>query len=519
MDQNQLSLPLLAKLEQDYFDCLEIAGWSVGANDAKETRMLPPCLVALSGGADSVFLLRALSAIYSKSDKASLLFVCHVNHNVRQTANLDASFCASMAERLGHRYIEHLLTGQSRDEATMREKRYQALSAVCEQLAIPYIVTAHHLDDQVETFVFRLVRGMSAAGACGIKSVARRGDVTLLRPLLRLRHDFIVTSLKTAGIAFVEDESNSDTIYARNFLRAKILPELTLRFPQTVNNIEHFRELVELDQSYIDEQVKQLCETFIETSGALNLDGFELLHRSLQGRLLVEWLRRSGVAFDYSLIERLQRMLQDGLGSQSVKTDLEAIVQGGKLVLQKAHNISAVADLERLLGAARPVSIAVPKAERRTVVIPWLGCALLLTRLEPGSQYEAARNNFVEYLELDSLTEFELRLREPGDLFAAAGGDGHPSRLKKYLHRLGGAKAPPLAQIARLYQGGLLASLNLPQLLRYLPLVASGKEVLWLPGLGISQRVKVRDAANLRLELIPLSQHPDIDGASPVVTC
>jgi len=55
--------------------------------------------------------------------------------------------------------------------------------------------------------------------------------------------------------------------------------------------------------------------------------------------------------------------------------------------------------------------------------------------------------------------------------------------------------------------------------LRYLPLLASGKEVLWLPGLGISGRVEVRGQANLRLELIPLSQHPDIDGALSEVTC
>ncbi len=518
MDQNQLSLPLLAKLEQDYFNCLEIAGWLVGANDAKETRMLPPCLVALSGGADSVFLLSALSAVYAKSDSASLLSVCHVNHNVRQSANLDASFCASMAERLGHRYIEHHLSGQNRDEATMRDQRYQALTTVCEQLAIPYIVTAHHLDDQVETFVFRLVRGMSAAGACGIKAVALRGDVTLLRPLLHWRHDFIVESLKAAGIAFIEDESNSDTSYARNFLRAKILPELTLRFPQTVANIEHFRELVELDQSYIDEQVRHLSETFIDKSGAFNLCQFETLHPSLQGRLLVEWLRRSGVAFDYTLIERLQRMIRGKLGAQSVKSDLEAIVQDGRLVLQKAPS-AAVADLEHLLASATPVSVVVPQSKPRTVVVPWLGCALLLTRLEPGLQYEADCNNFVEYVELGSLTEFELRLREPGDLFAASGGDGHLSRLKKYLHRLGGAQAHALTEIARLYQGGLLAHLNFSQLLRYLPLVATGKEVLWIPGLGISQRVKVRGAADLRLELIALSQHPDIDGASSGLTC
>lgn len=518
MDQNQLSLPLLAKLEQDYFNCLASAGWSVKSNDAKPIRMLPPCLVALSGGADSVFLFSVLSKIYTTANQAELLTACHVNHNVRQAAASEAAFCASLVKSLGHRYEERCLTGQSLDEAQMREERYQALISVCEQLAIPYVVTGHHLDDQVETFVFRLLRGMSAAGASGIKPVLKRGSVTLLRPLLHLRHSFIVESLESTSIAFIEDESNSDTRYARNYLRAEILPALSLRFSQTVNNIEHFRALVELDQSFIAEQVQKLSETVIDGSGALELGLFGQLHPSLQGRLLVEWLKRAGVAADYMLIERLQRMLKDNLGAQSVKCDLEAIVQDGKLVLQKAHS-SASCHLERLLAAARPVSIAVPPSGRRTVLLPWLGCALLLTRLEPGTQYEAQCNQFIEYIELKSFDHFELRLREPGDLFAQSGGDEPGGRLKKYLHRLGGAKAPQLAAIARLYQGGLLGPLSPSELLRYLPLLAIGNEVIWVPGLGISGRVKVRGQANLRLELIAISQHPDIDGALSEVTC
>ncbi|MBK9619874.1 MAG: tRNA lysidine(34) synthetase TilS [Candidatus Obscuribacter sp.] len=518
MDQNQLSLPLFATLAQDYFNCLASAGWSVESNDANATRMLPPCLVALSGGADSVFLLSVLSKIYTMANQAERLAVCHVNHNVRQAAFADAAFCGSLARSLGHRYEERCLTGQSRDEAQMREERYQSLKAVCEQLAIPYIVTAHHLDDQVETFIFRLVRGMSAAGTSGIKAVLPLGSVTLLRPFLHLRHSFIVESLSAAAIAFVEDESNSDTSYARNYLRAEILPGLSARFNQAFNNIEHFRALVDLDQSFIAEHVQKLSESVIDTSGALDLSCFEQLHQSLQGRLLVAWLKRAGVAADYILVERLQRMLKGKLGAQSVKSDLQAIVQGGKLILQNAHS-SASSDLERLLAAAKPVSIAVPKSGRRTVLVPWLGCALLLPRLEPGTQYEAPRNKFIEYVELDSLDQFELRLREPGDLFAHSGGGEPGGRLKKHLHRLGGAKAPQLTAIAGLYQGGLLGTLAPSQLLRYLPLLASGKEVLWLPGLGISGRVEVRGEANLRLELIPLSQHPDIDGALSEVTC
>ena len=115
MDQNQLSLPLFATLAQDYFNCLASAGWSVESNDANATRMLPPCLVALSGGADSVFLLSVLSKIYTMANQAERLAVCHVNHNVRQAAFADAAFCGSLARSLGHRYEDRCLTCQSRD--------------------------------------------------------------------------------------------------------------------------------------------------------------------------------------------------------------------------------------------------------------------------------------------------------------------------------------------------------------------------------------------------------------------
>lgn len=517
MDQNQLSLPLLAKLEQDYRHCLVSAGWSE-AKDAKDAGMLPKCLVALSGGADSVLLFVALSGIYSRAKQPERLIVCHVNHNVRQTASRDAAFCANLAKSLGHRYEERQLSGLSHDEATMRAERYQALSALCQQLSIPYVVTAHHLDDQIETFVFRLLRGMSAAGAVGIKPVLSQGAVTVLRPLLQWRHDSIVDCLKTAGIGYVEDESNSDTRYARNFLRAEILPQLTSRFPQSVPNIEHFRGLVELDQSYIAEQVDELSKTLIDKSGSLDLTGYRLLHPALQGRMLVEWLRLMDVSADYRLIERLQRMIEQKLGAQSVKNNLQAIVQGGRLLLQSTE-IGAEETVENLLDLARPVSITVPQHGRRTVVLPWLGCALILTRLEGEQVCEAQRNIFSQDLQLGALIQFEFRLRQAGDLFAASGPDGHLSRLKKYLHRRGGAKAPELDDIARLYQGGAVGRLNRNQLLRHLPLFAAGNEVLWLPGLGISQRVKVREQADTRLELISLNQHPDIDGALPGVTC
>ncbi|HRE16638.1 MAG TPA: tRNA lysidine(34) synthetase TilS, partial [Rhodocyclaceae bacterium] len=198
--------------------------------------------VGLSGGRDSVVLTHALVTAGFK-DRVSAL---HVHHGLSPYAEQWAVHCRSLCLDLGiPLQIERVQVGSDAGfglEAAAREARYAAFA----RSAADCMLLAHHQDDQGETVLFNLLRGCGLAGARGMRSERQAGKKRILRPFLDTPAGEIAAYAQVNGLRWIEDESNADTGFSRNFLRHQVMQPLAARFPaapaQLAKAASHFAE-------------------------------------------------------------------------------------------------------------------------------------------------------------------------------------------------------------------------------------------------------------------------------------
>lgn len=193
-------------------------------------------LLGLSGGLDSRVLLHLLVAARQQLDFR--LSAIHVNHRISPNAGTWADFCANLCAGDGIPFSA-IEVDVPRDsglglEAAAREARYRALLAQNADA----VVLAHHRDDQAETLLLQLLRGAGVKGlaAMGVKSdqqsaISDQGRKSILRPLLDVSRAELLEYAQSHALEWIEDESNLDLAFDRNFLRQHVLPELEQRFP------------------------------------------------------------------------------------------------------------------------------------------------------------------------------------------------------------------------------------------------------------------------------------------------
>lgn len=200
--------------------------------------------VALSGGADSTALLCAVTQLKQVVGGAGRVIALHVNHGLReQQSDADASWCQQLCDRLGVS-LEILIaettqhaaeTGQG-IEAAARQQRYQLLTAAAERAGSRYLATAHTQDDQVETVLFRLLRGTGLRGLSGIPPQrVLTSSLSLIRPLLRCTRVMVLDYLALQQQDYRTDRTNADQQFTRNRVRHTLLPLLRDQFNAEVD--------------------------------------------------------------------------------------------------------------------------------------------------------------------------------------------------------------------------------------------------------------------------------------------
>jgi len=239
-------------------------------------------LVAISGGADSVALLRGLAEI--RLAGPGRLVGAHFNHRLRGAeSDADEQFVVELCRGLGlscevGRADAGRLSATGADglEAAAREARYAFLQAAAERLGARYVVTAHTADDQAETILHRIVRGTGLAGLAGMPRYRPLGPaVTLLRPLLGLRRSDVTAYLAELGQPYREDATNADAIYTRNRIRLELLPQLARQYnPQVVESLLRLGRLAGESQSVIAAQVNALLPKCVrhESPNRISID-------------------------------------------------------------------------------------------------------------------------------------------------------------------------------------------------------------------------------------------------------
>jgi tRNA(Ile)-lysidine synthase len=249
-------------------------------------------LIGLSGGMDSVVLLHLLHELSSRYDWQ--LSALHVHHGISPNADAWADFCAELCARHAiPLHIERVDISSLRDEhgieAAARKLRHAAFS----RQDCDFVALAHHADDQAETMLLQLLRGAGVKGAAAmpVLKLSTMNVSATLRPLLSIPHSELLAYAVQHELRWVEDESNADENYPRNFLRHRLLPVLEQKFPAyrdtLARSAQHFAEATGL----LDELAQQDGESALG-NGTLQVDALRRLSPQRAKNLLRYFLHQ-----------------------------------------------------------------------------------------------------------------------------------------------------------------------------------------------------------------------------------
>ncbi len=274
-------------------------------------------LCAVSGGADSVALLRVLLAL--RAACGITLCACHVHHGLRGAeADRDADFVRALCAEHGvpceiaYRDVSAYAEahGLGTEEAA-RAVRYDALRQAARAQGATKIALAHSLDDNLETMLFHLARGTGARGLAGIPPVR---DL-FVRPLLGVTRAQIEACLAAINQPYVTDSTNDSADYTRNRLRREVVPVLRQLNPRCAQAAGRAARLLRTDEDYLSGEADALRGTLAlpcDRGVLLRRDGLRAAHPALRTRVLRGALRELGMpmsACTADLIDRLEALL------------------------------------------------------------------------------------------------------------------------------------------------------------------------------------------------------------------
>ena len=271
--------------------------------------------VAVSGGADSVFLLHALH----KLELAAAIL--HVNHKLRGAeSEADEAFVRDLAFHCGLPiYVIEAPLSAGNIEQEARHMRYDFFAAQITAGNCDVIATGHTLDDQAETVLYRFIRGAGTAGLSGIIPVTQAG---IIRPLIEMRRDEIRAWLAECGIAWREDRSNLSMAFLRNRIRLQHMPELAASLnPSLPEVLASTASWARAEEDYWSAEIARLEQTYLiykPETALIETKSFLDLQVAVQRRLLrraIERVRGSLRAIDFRHVEAIRAMMATREGS------------------------------------------------------------------------------------------------------------------------------------------------------------------------------------------------------------
>ncbi|MDB5820861.1 MAG: tilS [Rhizobacter sp.] len=277
-----------------------------------------PCVaVAYSGGRDSTALLHATMV---EGAKHGLKVVAiHVHHGLSPHADDWVEHCTRQCrEWIASGLPVHFeavrlgtapMVGES-VEAWARTERYAAIEAIALGAGASLVLLGHHRRDQAETFLLQSLRGAGVAGLSGMPREIRSGapgadELVWSRPWLDKPREVVEAYLSHHGLAFIDDDSNADTRFARNRLRLDVWPSLTLAFPQAEASLARAARWAQEATSCLSDLAEMDLEV-VATASRLTLDAFAALSPERRSNVLRYWIEeQTGIVAPAALVERL----------------------------------------------------------------------------------------------------------------------------------------------------------------------------------------------------------------------
>ena len=427
----------------------------------------PSVAVAYSGGRDSTALLHATLA--QAREIGVQVLALHVHHGLSSQADAWLAHCDAQCRRWAargavlafqsHRLTAKPATGES-VEAWARQERYQALRSMAIEHGVAVVLLAHHRRDQAETVLLQALRGAGVAGLSGMPREVQRDGVTWLRPWLGMPRDAIEGYVRRHRLRFIDDDSNGDARFARNRLRLQVWPALAGAFPQAEASLAAasawaqeataaLRELAAIDLATIaptaGSPTASAPTNHMHGPSPLDIDAWLRLSEARRSNALREWLRCGlGRPAEAMLVKRLLAELPACRSAQWQAGSSELRSHKGLLICRRVPGAATSC-------ATRETAMSVHRAG--THALPGWGGSLRVERVSAGG------------VPMAWLARLDLQPRSGAERFQA--GIGRPPRSLKLQFQAAGV----------------------PAWERDGPLVFSGGQLVFVPGLGLDARV------------------------------
>ncbi|MFH1825674.1 MAG: tRNA lysidine(34) synthetase TilS [bacterium] len=438
-------------------------------------------LVAVSGGPDSTALLNLLAAVQDKYKLS--LHVAHLNHLIRKNdADLDVRYVQDLAQRL-----KIPITVESMDvpafakkeklslETAARQLRYDFFAWVAKRIGANKIAVGHTADDNVETFLMRLLRGAGLRGLSGIPP--KRGKI--VRPLIKTYRKDIEDYVGSLKLVPRRDYTNYESKYMRNRVRLKLIPQLKLYNLNIKEIILQTILLVTDDADYLEtkaeEALAQVLVSRSENEMRINLALLRRLEEPIQKHLLREAIKQ----VKGNLSDLTYTHIYDILEKLSATTKWELHLPGGIFVI---GNREILAITHQKPQGQEKISFQYVLSVPGEIVIAECGKRLRAGILESFDLDDLVENENTAYLDLSVLSKhFIVRNREQGDRFTPLGMKGSKKLQDYFIDE----KVPAELRDA-------------------IPVVESGGKIVWVAGLRLDERAKVTKKTKkvVKLELL-----------------
>ena len=428
-----------------------------------------PLLVAYSAGPDSTALL-SLACTLRDARVAGFgsVHAVHVHHGLQPGADAWTTLCEQQCVIRNVPLAVRRVVIEKRGrglEAAARDARYQALAEVAREVGAAAVMTGHHLDDRLETFLLQWIRGAGLDGLSGMagqRALQPGTSVLLVRPLLHFARESIERYVARKELACVRDPSNEDTRLDRNAIRLRVMPELTrLRSGfrgAAERSLDLIAEGVEVLESVARDDLKACVQG--APGGMLRIDRLAALPEARRTLALRQWLAQAGLPSPPRA--RLREALQQAMNAGA---DARLLIRLGDRELRRHRGLLCLHNPQH--GAPAPHSVQW-QGESELAVPGW-GGTLVFTRTEE----EGFDSRWL------CLEPLELRPRTGGERFKP-----HPTRPSKRLKQI--------FQDARIpeFERGAL------------PLVWRDGRLIFVAGVGPAVRMLVDEGERVRIDWV-----------------